>query len=292
MLKNAKFDRNIKKMDETISQPEIPTIPSEIFRLALNNFEDNNFYIKVGSNLGDIIRGINLSILQNNNQQPANPLLLPFITFFQYYEKLTDSTALESIRFRIEWKYALHLSIIPPRLVGTILCEFRRFILADEERVKEYQKLIDRFFSLLSAEERQNISAPEMLHEVCEFNQKFTAVAAINNALTILQLNYPKWLKKHDRPRLYARYLPTTSQFDVLIPHDITQFQLDDVLRDIDFLVKEIELSSSVEIKNLNEVATLSKISVQIRKVKAGKQTPMDCKDFIAILHEQKGFKW
>lgn len=277
-------------MDELNSQLEIPTIPSEIFRLALNNFDKENFYIKVGSNLGKIISGIDLIILQNDLQTLTIPLLLPFITFFQYYEKITDRTALESIRFRIEWKYALHLSITPPKMKDTILCEFRRFILADEDRLREYQKLIDRFFMVLPPEKRQNISSSQILHEVSEFNQKFVAVTALNNTLTILKLNYPKWLTKHDKPRLYARYLPTTSQFDVLIPHDIKQFQLDDVLRDIDFLVKEIELSSLVEIKNIDEVVALSQIGAHIKMINAGKQTPSDCDNFIAIFHKQKTF--
>jgi hypothetical protein len=277
-------------MDELSSQMEIPTIPSEIFRLALNNFDKENFYIKVGSNLGRIINGIDLTILQNDLQTLTIPLLLPFITFFQYYEKITDRAALESIRFRIEWKYALHLSIIPSKMEDTILCEFRRFILADGDCLREYQKLIDRFFTVLPPEKRQHISSSQMLHEVCEFNQKFVAVTALNNTLTILKLNYPKWLTKHDKPRLYARYLPSTSQFDVLIPHDITQFQLDDVLRDIDFLVKEIELSNLVEIKNIDEVVALSQIGAQIKMINAGKQTPSDCKNFIAIFHKQKTF--
>jgi hypothetical protein len=278
-------------MDNLRSQLEIPTIPSEIFRLALNNFDKENFYIRVGSDLEKIIKGIDLAIFQIDSDLSTIPFLLPFITFFQHYEKLTDRTALESIEFRIEWKYALHLSITLPGLAETILCEFRRFILADVARLEAYQKLLDRFFIVLPQEKRQHISASKMLHEVCEFNQKFTAVTALNNTLMMLKLNYPKWLTKHDKPRLYARYLPTTSQFDMLIPHDISQFQLDDVLRDIDFLVKEIELSSSAEIKNLDEVVTLFQIGAQIRMINAGKQTPSDCENFVAIFHRQEAFK-
>jgi len=87
-------------------QMEIPTIPSEIFRLAFNNFDPNNFYLKIGSNLGKITRGINLGLLRLKNQPLLSPSTLPLITLFQFLEKLTDMTAIDAFLYRIEWKFA------------------------------------------------------------------------------------------------------------------------------------------------------------------------------------------
>ena len=41
--------------------------------------------------------------------QPAlSPVDLAFVTIFQYLEDLSDRQAAESMRMRLDWKYALH----------------------------------------------------------------------------------------------------------------------------------------------------------------------------------------
>lgn len=288
MLRSCGYRQMIRNIND---QLDIPTIPSEIFRLASNNFDSNNFYIRVGSNLEKIIMGINFKKIQLITQTEVVILTLPFITFFQYLEKLTDKTALDSIHYRTEWKFALHLPISPPVMGNTILCEYRRFLLEDDKRVKEYQRLIHRLIALLPQGNDQHISAEQMLKCICELNQKDVAVSVLSEALTILKLNHPKWLTKHENPRLYARYLPATSLYDVLIPHDFSQFQLEDVLNDIDFLVKEVEFSGSAEIKNLKEIVTVSQLASQLRKIRSGKQNASDCDNFITILEWKEAYR-
>jgi hypothetical protein len=272
------------------SQLKIPETPKEIFWLAVNNFDSNNFYMRLGSGLEEIISGINLEMLQLNSQPRILSMVLALITFFQYYERLTDRTALESIHYRTEWKFALHLPVKDFEMRETILCEYRRFLLKDDNRLKVYSTLIRQLTDLLPKKENryQHVSAKQLIQEVCEYNQKYTAVSLINTALTILKINHPKWLKQHDKPRLYARYLPTTSQFDLLIPHDVSQFQLNDVLDDIDFLIQEVNRSGSEEVSNLIEINTLSQFASQIRRIKAGKHTASDCDKFIAMLNKHE----
>lgn len=269
-------------------QMEIPTIPSEIFRLAFNNFDPNNFYLKIGSNLEKITRGINLELLRLKNKPFLSLSTLPLITLFQNLEKLTDMTAIDALQYRIEWKFALHLPMVPPVMEETILCDFRGYLFDNDQRLKEYQKLIDRIMVLIPQEMSDYIFVEQMVRDVCEFNQKAAAVSVLYNALSILKLNHPKWLKKHDKPSLYARYLPLTSQYDVLIPHDFPQYHIDDVLNDFAYLLREITLFGSVEIKNLNEIMNLSQIADQIRKNKAGKRAASDCKDFISVANRKR----
>jgi len=276
-------------MGTSNSHMDIPTIPSEIFRLAVNNFDSKNLYIKIGSNLDKIMTGINRASIDLDPQPQLLPMLLPFVTIFQYLERLIDRKALDSIRNRIEWKYALHLPVSPPVLRETIFCEYRRFLLEDKKRLQEFQKLIDRLLNLISLKLNHQIDSVSMLREICEFNQKDAAVLSLNKTLRILKINHPKWLTKHDKPRLYARYLPSSSQYDVLIPHDISQFHLDDVLRDIDYLLNEVAVSDSPEIKKIEEIKRLTKITYQIRRNKGEKQTASNCDKFIAMLEKEKG---
>jgi hypothetical protein len=265
-------------------QMDIPIIPSEILSLAVNKFAPKNFYIRVGRNLNKIINDIDVNLIDLDPQTRSTASLLPFVTFFQFFEKLTDRTTIDAIQHRTDWKYALHLPIAPPIIRETILCEYRRFLLMENKRINEFQRLIYRLGTYLPEDMNQTINASQLLLGVCKINQKDIAVIVLNKALAILRFNHPKWLKKHDKLRLYARYLSATSQYDVLIPHDFSQFQIDEVLNDLDFLVKEVALFGSEEIKNLIEIIALSQIASQIRIIDAGKQTISGCDNFITIL--------
>jgi transposase len=110
-------------------QPPHP-IPEATAALVRNLFEEDSVYQFVGDVLFEQFRDEDFADLYPNDGQPSiSPSLLSFVTIFQSLEDLSDRKTVYSLRFRFDWKYALHL---PPSYRGfdhTVLSEFRKRLL-------------------------------------------------------------------------------------------------------------------------------------------------------------------
>jgi transposase len=69
---------------------------------------------------------------------------LAMVTFFQYIEKLSDRQAAEATMTRIDWKYALNLSMNYPGLTMSDLCDFRQRLFSRPDQRQDFQLLLDR----------------------------------------------------------------------------------------------------------------------------------------------------
>jgi transposase len=61
----------------------------------------------------------------NDGQPSISPVILSFVTVFQYLEDLSDRDTVFALKDRISWKYALHLPLTYPSFDHTVLVEFR-----------------------------------------------------------------------------------------------------------------------------------------------------------------------
>src|SRR5512145_2585234 len=122
-----------------------PSMPRETAQAANAIFGRNNFYIVIGEHIDTILNDIQLQGLSEeeciSRREGANWAL---ITFFQFIEGLTDIQAVDAVRTRLDWKFALHLSMIPARVHEYVFCEFRRRILTEPASQHEFQRLVDR----------------------------------------------------------------------------------------------------------------------------------------------------
>jgi transposase len=68
-----------------------------------------------------------------------SPVLLAFVTVFQFLEDLSDRKAVEALRMRLDWKYALHLPLDYAGFDPSVLCEYRSRVIVHgaEERLFE-----------------------------------------------------------------------------------------------------------------------------------------------------------
>jgi transposase len=110
-------------------QPPQP-IPDATAALLRDLFEEDSVYQFIGDVLFEQFRDEDFADLYPKDGQPAiSPVLLSFVTIFQSLEDLSDRKTVYSLRFRFDWKYALHL---PPSYRGfdhTVLSEFRQRLL-------------------------------------------------------------------------------------------------------------------------------------------------------------------
>jgi transposase len=114
-----------------------PSIPEETCRVAHAAFPKGTPYLLIADALGAIYKDSQFAALFPRCGQPAEaPGRLALATVLQYMEGLSDRQAADAVRGRIDWKYALGLSLTDPGFDHTVLSEFRsRLIEGKVERL-------------------------------------------------------------------------------------------------------------------------------------------------------------
>lgn len=231
----------------------LPNIPKETVRAATAVFGRGNFYILVGDHLESILEG----------EHPLKPEDMPsaLITFFQFMEGLTDTQAIDAVRTRTDWKFALHLSLMPARLRENVFCQFRQKIFRDPVRQHEFQRLIDRLLVFVPRSESfQGLKSLELVSIVCSLNRLQLAQQAMNRALEVLAVQFPQWLRKNALPHWYGRYNPSVPRSDVPILLGQQRFLMEEIVSDIHHLLEKVHQSGSREMNELHEIQVLDRI--------------------------------
>lgn len=244
----------------------IPSIPKETARAASAIFGRGNFYIQVGENLDAILGEIRRNHSQARDRfSKVEGLSLGLITFFQFVEGLTDAQAGDALRTRIDWKFALHLSLLPKMLDEKALCLFRVGILSDAVGQHEYQELINRLVSYApSLNDRfQRLRSLELVSLVCSVNRLNQVQQAMNRVLEILAARFPQWLRTIALPHWYGRYNPAIGKFDGTILPGQQRFFMEEIGSDIQHLLEKARQSGLREISELHEVRLLEQVWLQ-----------------------------
>lgn len=106
-------------------QPPRP-MPEDTGRVGATLLDADSPYRFIGEVLYDQFHDEDFADLYPNDGQPAlSPVLLSFVTIFQYLEDLSDRDAALALKDRISWKYALHLPLTYPSFDRSVLVEFR-----------------------------------------------------------------------------------------------------------------------------------------------------------------------
>jgi transposase len=241
----------------------IPRIPKETARAASAIFGRGNFYIQVGEQLDSILEDVDCApFLRKTGRSAFEYSTLPLITFFQFMERLTDNQAIDALRTRTDWKYALHLSLLSGILHETALCQFRQRVICDPASQSEFQKLVDRLVGLgpLPSPAFQKSSAEEVIDSVCTFNCLSTAQQTMQQTLEVLAARFPEWLRKIALPHWYGRYNPAVPLVDAARRIAQREFLMEEITSDIHHLLEKVGRSGLPEISQLAEVKALQQV--------------------------------
>jgi transposase len=118
-------------------RPQKPlAAPITTRRVARAAFPKGTLCLHIADALGPVYHDEQFVALFPRRGQPAEaPGRLALVTVLQYVEGLSDRQAADAVRGRIDWKYALGLSLIDPGFDHTVLSEFRsRLIEGDAKR--------------------------------------------------------------------------------------------------------------------------------------------------------------
>ena len=81
------------------------------------------------STVGGVERGrVFVDLYAAEGKPGLSPIILAFVSVFQFMENLADRQAVEALRMRLDWKYALHVPLDWLRRAGlnfSVLREFR-----------------------------------------------------------------------------------------------------------------------------------------------------------------------
>jgi transposase len=178
---------------------------------------------------------------------------------------LTDTQAADALGTRIDWKFALHLSLLPGKFDEKALCLFRGAVMRDSSNQYEYQVLIDRLISYApSLNDRfQGLKSLELVSLVCSVNRLNRVHLVMNQALEALAARFPQWLRTIALPHWYGRYNPAIGLFDITILPEQQRFFMEEIGLDIGYLLEKVRQRSTREIGELNEIRSLKQVWLQ-----------------------------
>jgi transposase len=190
--------------------PQEPlSIPDETKRVARAAFPKGALCLRIADELGSIYTDSQFTALFPGRGKHAEaPGRLALATVLQFTEGLSDRQAADAVRGRIDWKYALGLSLIDPGFDHTVLSEFRsRLIEGGAERLlldTLLQRLRDH--GLVKAKGRQRTDSTHVLAAVRGLNRLERVGETVRAALNELAVVAPDWLQALAPPVWYERY--------------------------------------------------------------------------------------
>ncbi len=126
----------------------------------------------------------------------VHPLILSMVTVLQYLEKLPDRRASQQVVKRLDWKYALHQSLIWTGFHYSDLCNFRKRLLENNASSLVFDKLIEhlRAKGWLKSGGKQRTDATHILGEVKRLSLLELKWESLRMALVDLMSHDAKWV--------------------------------------------------------------------------------------------------
>lgn len=252
---------------------EIPPVPADTARTAKAVYSLSNIYLCAGDRLDVLLEGLNFnsSSLMKARYQLGSPLLA-LVTFFQYLEKLSDRQAAEASNTRIDWKYALHLSMNYLGVKPAALCEFRQGLLRQPDERQEFQKLLQRFWegTCEAGPQGQPADAMRVLAELCARSRLDRVMTSMRNTLQALAIRNPEWLRNTSLPHWYSRYDMASRELDLAGGIDQQNALTEATGADILYLLEAIHQPNLPELAALNEVQELDRVRYELFECVSG----------------------
>jgi len=172
---------------------------------------ENNPYRLIGERLLDQFSEQAYADLYAPEGKPAvSPVILAFVTVFQFLEKLTDRPAAEGVRVRLDWKYALHLPLSYAGFDFSVLSEFRQRLLTHEAEGRVFETLVQAFRAqgLIKSRGVQRTDSVAILTKVRDLSRLELVVETLRLAVQAMVKAAPDWSQRELPPSWEARYAP------------------------------------------------------------------------------------
>ena len=200
----------------SLQPKEIPPVPEATATTARTAFPRGNRYMAMRDTLGSIYTDQDFAALFPNRGQPAAaPWRMALILVFQFAESLSDEQAMDAVRGRIDWKYALSLDLDDPGFDASVLSEFRDRLIAGSMELHLLDALLAHFQAagLLKARGRQRTDSTHVLAAVRALNRLQTIGETMRHAVNVLAVAAPDWLAPLLQADWADRYGPRFDEY-------------------------------------------------------------------------------
>src|SRR5487761_1113273 len=133
----------------TLHPRDPTTMPADIAAVGDAVLGPTNPYRVLGDQLADLFADVDFAPLYTPHGRAAiSPSILALVTVFQFLEDVPDRQAAELVRVRLDWKYALHLSLSDAGFDFSCLCYFRRRLLDHQQEGALFETVLARIRAL------------------------------------------------------------------------------------------------------------------------------------------------
>lgn len=184
-------------------------IPTETAAVGKAILKEGNPYRLIGDRLFERYREQEYADLYSAEGKPGiSPVILAFVTVFQFMERLPDRQAAEAMRVRMDWKYALHLPLEYEGFDYSVLSEFRDRLIAHEAEGRVFEALVEavRGFGLIKEHGKQRSDSIAMLTKVRRLSRVELVVETLRLAVGALVRVDRKWSEAMIPPSWEERY--------------------------------------------------------------------------------------
>ena len=171
-------------------KPKPPrAMPADIAQLGAKLLRPESPYRLVGDQLYAEYREADFVDLYATEGKPGlSPVDLAFVTAFQFMENLSDREAVEALRLRLDFKYALHLPLDDEGFDASVLCEFRQRVIAHQAEARLFDAVIGQLKArgLIKKRGRQRSDSLAILTRVRHLNRLERVVETLRLVLRAL----------------------------------------------------------------------------------------------------------
>ena len=267
-------------------QPPWP-MPTETERIGQKLLAENDVYRLIGDRLFAQMKEADYADLYSAEGKPGiSPIVLAFVTVFQYMEKLADRQAIRALRIRLDWKYALHLPLEYEGFDYSVLSEFRDRLIKGRAEGRVFEQLVKQIQALGLIKERgkQRSDSMAILTKVRRLGRLETVVETLRLAIVAIVEQDPAWGQATLPPSWEEMY----GERFVRERYSEKEWQAYEAVigENGRWLIERIDKGSApAEIQGLPEVQVLKTVWTQQFRTEAGKMVYTDLKQYDGHTH-------
>ncbi|MBN1372405.1 MAG: IS1182 family transposase [Anaerolineaceae bacterium] len=273
-------------------QPPWP-MPTETATVGQVILKADSPYRLIGDKLfGQFSEDAYADLYSPEGKPGLSPVILAFVTVFQFMERLPDRQAAESLRMRMDWKYALHLPLTYEGFDFSVLSEFRDRLIEHDAEGRVFETLVAAFreVGLIKERGKQRTDSIAMLTKVRRLSRLELVVETLRMAVGALvkadrewsaEIIPPSWEERYGERFVMQRYSEKEwKEYEAHIGEDgqwlLTRFERGGAPADLKGLL-EVQILRTVWAQQFREAQ--GKLAYQDLKKYDGKtqiQTPHD----------------
>ena len=238
----------------------LPDMPQDTALAARAAYPQGDVYLQLGDQANALLDSLEMELLDPNHFRSGLFLCrMALVTIFQYLESLADRQAIEAVRSRLDWKYALHLPVGYPGFYPSALREFRNCLLVDSLSQALFLEILERLsvIGVVNIHDLGQKPHLQILRIVSDLTYLQQLTDQMNQAIEALAACHPDFLLKVARPHWYARYKGITASTDLPDRRAQAEIEVNSIKEDALYLLDVISRAHNPSLDSLPEIIAL-----------------------------------